>query len=466
VNFTIITQAVHTESDVMGTRQRARQLAALLGFDSQDQTRISTAVSEIVRNAFEYAGGGRVEYGIESRTDSQLFVIRVSDKGPGIQGSADKKSDGKAGGGSGLHGSRRLMDEFKVDSVIGQGTTVVLGKLLPALIKVDAVQVARIADELVRLHPQNTFEEVRQQNSELLSALDQIQEAQDLLEMRVKLRTAELDAANSSLQAQIAERERAEAEIRRLNAELEIRIEQRTAQLQAVNNELEAFSYSVSHDLRAPLRNISSFSQVLLEDYNAALDATGQELLHDIRGATLRMGQLIENLLALSRVTRTPMQRAIVDLSALGREIAGTLKKAQPERAVEMIIAEDMLTDGDASLLQAVLENLLSNAWKFTQKQSTPRIEFGVLYQDHEAVYFIKDNGAGFNMKYVNRLFAPFQRLHRATDFPGTGVGLATVQRIIIRHGGRAWAEGVIDEGATFYFTLAKGGAVPAIAED
>ncbi len=252
--------------------------------------------------------------------------------------------------------------------------------------------------------------------------------------------------------------------------ELEHRVVERTAQLETANKELEAFSYSVSHDLRAPLRSIDGFSQVLLERYAEQLDDKGKHYLQRVRTAGQRMGQLIDDLLNLSRVTRSEMQHQSVDLSALVQQIAEELQQTQPECQVEFVIAPGVLAEGDPRLLRVVLENLLNNACKFTSKQAHPRIEFGTLseipptdfekegnispFSKSPVTYFVRDNGAGFDMAYANKLFGAFQRLHTEDEFPGTGIGLASVQRIIRRHGGRVWAEGAVDQGATFYFTL------------
>jgi PAS domain S-box-containing protein len=236
-------------------------------------------------------------------------------------------------------------------------------------------------------------------------------------------------------------------------AEQEIR--QRTAELQAANRELEAFSYSVSHDLRAPLRSIDGFSQVVIEDYGDRLDDQGREYLNRVRAATQRMGQLIDDMLALSRVTRTEMQYQSIDLGALAAEVFSELQKNEPERKVEWCIGSNLFAWGDARLLRIVLVNLLGNAWKYTARQPQPRIEFDAMRNEEGIMeFFVRDNGTGFDMAYADKLFGVFQRLHTAADFPGTGVGLAIVQRIIHRHGGQARGVGVPGQGATFYFTM------------
>ena len=246
-------------------------------------------------------------------------------------------------------------------------------------------------------------------------------------------------------------------ELRRHREHLEELVVERTAQLAAANKELEAFSYSVSHDLRAPLRSIDGFSQALLEDYADKVGEQGKDYLNRVRSSSQRMAQLIDDLLNLSRVTRAEMHTEEVDLSEIAIAVARELKKTDPDRRVEFKIDREAIARGDARLLRVVIDNLLGNAWKYTSKHGSAKIGFGITHQDGQSVYFVQDDGAGFDMKYSQKLFGAFQRLHGTTDFPGTGIGLATVQRIINRHGGRIWAEGNVERGATFYFTLTPG---------
>jgi len=248
----------------------------------------------------------------------------------------------------------------------------------------------------------------------------------------------------------ITERKKAERRITLLNEQLRRKIEE----LSAANRELEAFSYSVSHDLRAPLRSVDGFSQEILEDYRDKLDENGIDSLRRVRAASQRMGLLIDGLLNLSRLSRSEIFRSRVDLSAVAHDIAENLRKTLPERKVEVVIAEGVVEDGDERLLYVLLQNLLGNAWKFTERVEKARLEFGAKKGEGMTIYYVRDNGAGFDMAYADKLFRPFQRLHDAADFSGTGIGLATVQRIIHRHGGKVWAEGEVGKGATFYFTL------------
>jgi signal transduction histidine kinase len=250
---------------------------------------------------------------------------------------------------------------------------------------------------------------------------------------------------------QIEERDRS---LQSAHDQLESRVEERTAQLAAANQELESFSYSVSHDLRAPLRSIDGFSLALEEDYGDKLDDEAKSHIHRVRAATQRMGVLIDDLLNLSRVTRAEMHRERVDLSEMVRSLAADLERTGEERQVDWVIRGGVETFADTRLLRVVLDNLVGNAWKYSSKHQRACIEFGEELRDGSSIYFVKDDGAGFNPAYSEKLFGAFQRLHGATEFAGTGIGLATVQRIIRRHGGSVWAESAVEKGATFYFTV------------
>lgn len=274
--------------------------------------------------------------------------------------------------------------------------------------------------------------------------------------VRAQIRRKQFEDENRRIREELLRKELEAAEARAAHELAEARAVL-AEELARKNKELEAFSYSVSHDLRAPLRSIDGFSQALLEDYADRLDPKAQDYLRRVRGAAQRMGELIDDLLQLSRVGRAELSRRRVNLSEIARLITADLLKKEPERAVEVVIPDGLVADADPSLMSVVLDNLLGNAWKFTRKIQEGRIEFGADLIDGGSAYFVRDNGAGFNMKYADKLFRPFQRLHRDADFPGTGIGLATVHRIIDRHGGRVWAESTVGHGATFYFTIPPG---------
>ncbi len=266
--------------------------------------------------------------------------------------------------------------------------------------------------------------------------------------------SAQLKESFTGLGKEITERKRAEEEVRRLNAELEQRVIARTADLEVANKELEAFAYSTSHDLRAPLRTVDGFARMVIEDYGDKLDDEGRRQLSVIRDGAQKMGRLIDDLLGFSRMGRREMAFADIDMTALARDVAEELRRPEVARVVEVSIASLPPTHGDPAMIRQVWVNLLSNAFKYTRPRAQARIEVGGMTDGTENVYRVKDNGVGFNMEYVGKLFGVFQRLHGPEEFEGTGVGLALAQRIVHRHGGRIWAEGRVNEGATFSFAL------------
>ena len=296
--------------------------------------------------------------------------------------------------------------------------------------------------------------ELERQMGERQRVEEELRQAHLELEQRVHDRTAMLEEANKDLTREIAERRRVEEDMRKLNTNLL----DRTTQLEASNKELEAFSYSVSHDLRAPLRGIDGFSQAVLDDYHDKLDETGRNYLKRVREASQRMAKLIDAMLNLARLIRAELTFESVDLSALGRSIAADLSKAEPDRQVEIVVADNLRATADPDLTRVVLENLLGNAWKFTSQEEFARIELGMTYHYSQPVFFVRDNGVGFDMTFADKLFGAFQRLHAVSEFPGIGIGLATVHRIIQRHGARLWAEASVGKGATFFFTLENEG--------
>lgn len=260
--------------------------------------------------------------------------------------------------------------------------------------------------------------------------------------------------AVAGISTDITELKQAEAEARRLNAELETRVRERTAELEASTRELDAFAYSVSHDLRAPLRSLYGFAQAFIEDYDEVIDDTGRDYLNRLQRNVERMGQMIDDLLNLSRATRVELVRTRIDLTAMAREILAELAAIEPNRRVEWTVQEGLSTYGDGHLVRLALHNMLANAWKFTAKREVATLTVGQTTHAGEQMFFVQDNGAGFDMKYADKLFHAFQRLHPAADFEGSGIGLAIVARIMRRHGGQLLAEGEVDKGATFFFNL------------
>lgn len=302
----------------------------------------------------------------------------------------------------------------------------------------------------------STYEGAVQLNEELEIKQQQLREANENLEIRVTTRTTELANANQQLQIELAERKRAEDQVKKLNEDLERRVAERTAQLAAANKDSEAFSYSVSHDLRAPLRHINGFAYRLIEEYSPQLTPEAQHLLNRIQERTEKMGRMIDDLLNLARLDRRSSVFETTSLNSLVDSVVRDLKSETAEREVEWRIGSLSSVKCDPGLLQQVFANLLSNALKYTRRRQRAVIEVSQSTIDGQTVFFVRDNGAGFDSKYADKLFKAFQRLHSDQEFEGTGVGLATVQRIIRKHGGRVWAEATVDTGATFYFTLGE----------
>jgi two-component system, NtrC family, sensor kinase len=271
--------------------------------------------------------------------------------------------------------------------------------------------------------------------------------------VRAQLRRKQFEDENRNIREQLLQKE---VEVVAANSARELAEIRATFadELKCKNIELEAFSYSVSHDLRAPLRSIDGFSKLLLDGYRDKIDAKGQDYLQLVRESAQRMGELIDDLLLLSRVGRAGLSRDHIDLSEIARGVSEELKKKDPDRHILWCIEDQLLVEADSGLMRVAFDNLLGNAWKFTSKVSAPRIEVGTSQQEGVRVFYVRDNGAGFNMEYAEKLFSPFQRLHTESEFEGTGIGLATVYRIVDRHGGRIWAESAVDHGATFYFTI------------
>jgi PAS domain S-box-containing protein len=353
---------------------------------------------------------------------------------------------------------------------IDDGRYILVNREWERLVKASRDQVVNLTDR--EIFPRELADKLRENDLGVARAGHTVQfeetaEFDDGVRSYVSVKFPVLDSAGKAyavcgISTDITDRIRAEGQVRELNAGLEVRVAERTAELEASTRELDAFSYSVSHDLRAPLRSLHGFSQAILDDYGNLLDDVGRGYLNRLQVNVKRMGDMIDDLLNLSRATRVDLKRESVDLSGLARDVMADLSAADPDRTVNSVVADDLTAAGDRALLRMVLQNLLANSWKFTAKLPVATIEVGQIYHRGEQCFFVRDDGAGFDAKYAGKLFTAFQRLHPAAEFEGNGIGLATVQRIVRRHGGRVSAESEPGHGATFYFTVAAATEVKA----
>ena len=438
--------AIHSDQDVVHVRQRARLIAEQLGFGRQDQTRLSTAVSEIARNAHQYGGGGEAEFLVEGAAPAQALVVTVRDRGPGIedlQTILEGRYKSPSGMGLGIVGTRRLMDHLVIESTPGQGTTVSLGKQLPP----DSPAVTRgvvrgMAAARAAARAASPLEEARCRNTGLLDALDQLHRREEAL-ARVNRELVEANTAMASL-----------------NSELQNHVQAlSTAEtaLRARNEDLQAFAYTVSHDLKAPLRGIAGYARELDTKHRAGLSDRAQFCIDQIMTATRNLDQLIEDLLRYSRLeAETPLVsgvdlRRLVDVILQDRNLV--IAELGVEVTVDLPFA--VMRTWERALSQ-VLTNLIDNAIKYSRKASPPRLRIAAEAHDAGWRLSVADNGVGFDMKYHDRIFGLFNRLVRADEFEGTGAGLAIAKKLIDRQGGRIWAESAPGQGATFFVEMPK----------
>ncbi len=432
---------IRYEQDVVRVRQRARLIAQSLGFGQQDQTRISTAVSEIARNAFQYARGGEAHFALVADGGQRQFVVTVQDHGPGI-GKRDEILAGRrrstSGMGVGLPGARRLVDDFTVESTPGAGTTVQLAIALPQdLPPVTPEVLGRIAEVLAATVADSPMEEIRLQNTELVAALEQLRERDETLGRL----NSELTATNAGIVA--------------LNARLEEkarRLETAQRDLQARNDDLKTFAYTVSHDLKAPLRGIAGYANELERKHRAGLTERGQFCITQILAAAANLDRLIEDLLMYSRLDAEHPTPTVVSLpeavQTILKDRALTIAERGAEVTLDLQVAS--LTVWQRGLLQA-LTNLIDNALKYSHGAAPPRITIRSASGAASVTLSVTDNGIGFDMKYHDRIFGLFNRLVRGEEFEGTGAGLAIVKKLVERQGGKVWAESQAGAGATFY---------------
>lgn len=435
---------IRYEQDVVHARQRARLIAEMLGFDRTDQTRISTAVSEIARNAQQYSKGGEVEFCVDGSAPQQRFAVTVRDRGSGIanlEAILEGRYTSRSGLGRGIAGSRRLMDDFRIESRSSQGTSVFLGKILPPTApEVTPIVLRRIAEALAATRAESPFEEIRTQNLELLAALDQIRQRDEDL-VRVN---RELTDTNTGMVALYTELEK--------NAE---KLQQSEQMLRARNDELKDFAHTVSHDLKTPLRGIIGYAQELERRHKAGLTERARFCCDQILAAAKHMVALVEDLLSYSRLdteipTMTDVKlRDLVEAVLKDRSLI--IAEQHVEVTVDLPVA--MLRTWERGLVQ-VFSNLIDNALKYSRKANPPRVHIWAEESGHGRRLAVRDNGIGFDMQYHDRIFGLFDRLVRLDEFEGTGAGLAIVKKVLDKMGGTIRAESAPGQGATFYVEL------------
>jgi signal transduction histidine kinase len=435
---------IRYEQDVVHARQRARLIAEILGFDRTDQTRISTAVSEIARNAQQYSKGGEVEFCVDGSAPQQRFAAVVRDRGPGIanlEAILEGRYTSRSGLGRGIVGSRRLMDEFHIESGPGQSTSVFFGKMLPPTApEVTPVVLRRIAEALAATRTESPFEEIRTQNMELLAALEQIRQRDEDL-VRVN---RELTDTNTGMVALYTELEK--------NAE---KLQQSEQMLRARNDELKDFAHTVSHDLKTPLRGIIGYAQELERRHKAGLTERARFCCDQILVAAKHLVDLVDDLLSYSRLDTEIPTMTDVDLRTLVDAILKDRRLVIAEQHVEVTVnlPVAMLRTWERGLVQ-VLSNLIDNAIKYSRKADPPRVHIWAEESDHGWRLAVRDNGIGFDMQYHDRIFGLFDRLVRLDEFEGTGAGLAIVKKVLDKMGGKIRAESAPGQGATFYVEL------------
>jgi signal transduction histidine kinase len=442
----VATVAINDEEDVVYARQRARLIAELLGFDRTDQTRISTAVSEIARNAYQYGGGGEVAFLLEGAAQPQFLAVTVRDQGPGIkalEAVLEGSFTSRTGMGLGIVGTRRLMDQFSIESAAGAGTTVFFGKTIPAAAPgVTADTLSRLAEVLAKTKAESPLEEVRLQNQELLHALGELRQCDEEL-TRVN---RELTETNTGVVALYADLENTAEQLRRSEEMLRCR-----------NENLQEFTHTVSHDLKAPLRGIAGYANELDRRHRAGLSERAEFCITQVLTATRNMDHLIEDLLHYSRMDAQTTSLTEVDLRGLVEAILKDRGLVIDEQHIEVTVDIPFTTlqAWERGLVQA-LANLIDNAIKYSCEASPSRLGIRAVESGTAWRLSVSDNGIGFDMKYVDRIFGLFNRLVRADEFEGTGVGLAIAKKALEKQGGRIWAESAPGRGATFFVELPK----------